>query len=210
MARRTKERAEQTREAILDAATDVFFRRGVARATLEEIAQAAGVTRGAVYWHFRDKLDIFAAIEERLRAPQEAQLIALNRSSPRDALGELERTIVTAMTKIANDPVLQVQMTVVQLRVDYIDELAPAIERQAAYQRRFSDGLTCYFRDIVPPPAPGCGWTPAMAAQVVHTLVHGTVLRALRFPAEYPLPTHGLPVVRAFMKVLRRDWQRNR
>ncbi len=210
MARQTKEKAELTRESILDAATQVFFKRGVARASLEEVAQAAGVTRGAVYWHFRDKLDLFAAIEERLRTPQEAQLIELTRSSPRDALAELERVIVKTLNQLAIDEITQIQMTVVLLRVDYIDEMAPALERQAAYQRRFSDGLQRYFRDVVPPPGAGCDWSPAMAAQILHTLVHGTVLRALRFPAEYPLQTNGVSVVRAFMKALRRNWVRTR
>jgi AcrR family transcriptional regulator len=197
VARQTKERAEQTRESILDAAT-------------QEVAQAAGVTRGAVYWHFRDKLDLFAAIEERLRAPQEAQLLELTRSSPRDPLAELERVIVKTLNQLAIDEITQIQMTVVLLRVDYIDEMAPALERQAAYQRRFSDGLQRYFRDVVPPPGAGCDWSPAMAAQILHTLVHGTVLRALRFPAEYPLQTNGVSVVRAFMKALRRSWVRTR
>ncbi len=207
MARQTKERAEQTREAILNAATEVFFKRGVARSSLEEVAKVAGVTRGAVYWHFRDKLDVFAAIEERLRIPQEAQLTELTRS-PHDALAELEAAIVRMMNKLAADRTLQVQMTVVLLRVDLIDEMAPALERQAAYQRRFSDGMRRYFRDVVPAPCAGCDWTPAVAAQVLHTLVHGTILRALRFPEEYPLKTYGLPVVRAFMKALRRNWSR--
>jgi AcrR family transcriptional regulator len=195
---------------VLDAATQVFYRRGVARASLEEVARMAGVTRGAVYWHFRDKLDLFAAVEERLRVPQEAQLIALTRSSPRDPLAELERAIVTRLNEIAADENMRIQMTVVLLRVDYIDEMAPALERQAAYQRRFFNGVQQYFREVVPPPAAGCDWTPAMAAQVLHTLVHGTILRALRFPADYPLTTHGIPAVRAFMKALKRNWTRSR
>jgi TetR/AcrR family acrAB operon transcriptional repressor len=209
MARQTKEQAELTREAVLDAATEVFFKRGVARSSLEEVARAAGVTRGAIYWHFRDKLDLFAAIEERLRVPQEAQLIELTRSAPRDALAELERAIMKHLNALAASKTMQVQMTVLLLRVDYIEEMAPAIERQIAYQRRFSDGLQRYFRDVVPPPGRGCDWTPATAAQVLHTLIHGTVLRALRFPTEYPLQTHGLSVVRAFMKALRRNWDRS-
>ena len=55
MARRTKEEALATRHALLDAAERVFGRRGVARTSLVEIAEEAGVTRGAVYWHFKDK-----------------------------------------------------------------------------------------------------------------------------------------------------------
>lgn len=58
LARRTKEDAFATRNSLLDAAEQVFYEQGVARASLNEIAQRAGATRGAVYWHFKDKLDL--------------------------------------------------------------------------------------------------------------------------------------------------------
>ncbi|MBD3586525.1 TetR family transcriptional regulator [Salinimonas sp. HHU 13199] len=67
--RRTKEEAEQTKQAILDAAIDVFTDRGVARATLEQIARSADVTRGAVYWHFKNKIEIFDALHEKMHTP---------------------------------------------------------------------------------------------------------------------------------------------
>ena len=54
MVRRTKEAAAITREQLLDAAERVFRERGVAGSSLAQIAAEAGVTRGAVYWHFRD------------------------------------------------------------------------------------------------------------------------------------------------------------
>lgn len=56
--RRTKEDAELTKQTILKAAVDVFTERGVAKASLEEIARKADVTRGAVYWHFKNKMEI--------------------------------------------------------------------------------------------------------------------------------------------------------
>ena len=62
MARRTKEEALQTRNDLIDAAELVFELRGVAGASLQEVAETAGVTRGAVYWHFRDKVDLFNAM----------------------------------------------------------------------------------------------------------------------------------------------------
>ena len=55
MVRKTKEEAEQTRKELIQAARRVFHQCGVSRSTLEKIAKAAGVTRGAVYWHFKDK-----------------------------------------------------------------------------------------------------------------------------------------------------------
>ena len=62
MVRRTKEEAQETRNRILDAAERVFVERGVGRSSLNEIATAAGVTRGAIYWHFQDKADVFNAM----------------------------------------------------------------------------------------------------------------------------------------------------
>lgn len=69
MARRTKAEAAATREALLDAAEEVFLEKGVARTSLEQIARHAGMTRGAVYWHFRNKADLFQAMLGRVRMP---------------------------------------------------------------------------------------------------------------------------------------------
>lgn len=69
--KRTKAEAEQTRDAIIAAAITVFLERGFSRATFDEIARTAGVTRGAVYWHFNSKLEIFDALERRADLPNE-------------------------------------------------------------------------------------------------------------------------------------------
>lgn len=62
MARKTKEDAQKTRQQLIEAAITQFSTRGVASTTLTDIADAAGVTRGAVYWHFASKAEIFNAI----------------------------------------------------------------------------------------------------------------------------------------------------
>ena len=65
MARRTKGEALETRHRILDVAERVFSERGVTRTSLADVAKAAGVTRGAIYWHFADKADLFAGTAAR-------------------------------------------------------------------------------------------------------------------------------------------------
>jgi len=55
MARTAKQEAQATRNAILEAAGRVLPARGIARTSLLDIAKEAGVTRGAIYWHFTDK-----------------------------------------------------------------------------------------------------------------------------------------------------------
>ena len=60
--------AEQTRERLLTVAHDLFAERGYAAVGTEEFVARAGVTRGALYHHFRDKQDLFRAVFERLEA----------------------------------------------------------------------------------------------------------------------------------------------
>lgn len=62
MVRKCKEDAEKTRQAVLESALDVFSEKGFAKATFDEIAARAGFTKGAVYWYFRNKADLVAAL----------------------------------------------------------------------------------------------------------------------------------------------------
>ncbi|BBY76097.1 TetR family transcriptional regulator [Mycolicibacterium parafortuitum] len=64
----TKERrSEHTRQVLLDAAEEVFARKGLTGAALEEIADAAGFTRGAIYSQFGAKEKLFLAVVDRQR-----------------------------------------------------------------------------------------------------------------------------------------------
>lgn len=64
MARKTKQQARETRQLILDVALRLFSQQGVSSTSLATIAKAAGVTRGAIYWHFKNKSDLFNEIWE--------------------------------------------------------------------------------------------------------------------------------------------------
>ncbi|MDO5611989.1 MAG: TetR family transcriptional regulator [Paracoccus sp. (in: a-proteobacteria)] len=89
--RRTKDDAEQTRAAILDAAEELFCAQGIDGATLESISRAAGVTRGAFYWHFRDKTDLLQALSARSELPQRAMLQHAAATAHPDPMGLLEQ-----------------------------------------------------------------------------------------------------------------------
>src|SRR5258708_10781813 len=67
--RRTKEAAALTREAIVQGALACFDRYGIGGATLDQIARAAGVTKGAIYHHFRDKRELLHEIREQVSLP---------------------------------------------------------------------------------------------------------------------------------------------
>ncbi|WP_223633321.1 TetR family transcriptional regulator [Rhodobacter sp. TJ_12] len=99
--RRSKADAEQTRLKIIDAAEALFCARGIAQTTLEQIAREAGATRGAIYWHFKDKTDVLKAIYDRYKPPQLARLeAAINAPDGEDPLDILEATGVEFLALI--------------------------------------------------------------------------------------------------------------
>ena len=65
-----EEKKARTRAQLIDAAATVFARRGYVAASLDEVAEEAGLTKGAVYSNFTSKEDLFqAVIDERLNEP---------------------------------------------------------------------------------------------------------------------------------------------
>ncbi|HEX4559874.1 MAG TPA: TetR family transcriptional regulator [Mycobacterium sp.] len=73
--RRTQaERAAETREALIGAARPLFAEHGFSEVALETIVRAAGVTRGALYHHFADKTELFAAVFERVEGEVAARM----------------------------------------------------------------------------------------------------------------------------------------
>ncbi|PHU99837.1 TetR family transcriptional regulator [Iodobacter sp. BJB302] len=80
-ARKTKEDAQKTRDAILNGAEQVFLDKGVAQATMADIADAAGVSSGAVYGHYPNKIDVCKAMSERMFALEAMHFIPAGSSA---------------------------------------------------------------------------------------------------------------------------------
>ncbi len=70
------ERSEQTRRLLLDVGRRLFTERGFAGTATEEIVRQAGVTRGALYYHFKDKQDLFRAVVEDVQQESMDRLAA--------------------------------------------------------------------------------------------------------------------------------------
>ena len=96
--RRTKEEAEETRRRLLDAGLKVFSTRGYQAARLSDIAGKAGVTRGAVYWHFKNKKGLLFAILTEMANPfvQTATEVLDSGLEPGRKISELVRRVKDA------------------------------------------------------------------------------------------------------------------
>ena len=129
MARRTKKDAQATRSHLLDAAEQLFQSKGVSRTSLNDIAQAAGTTRGAIYWHFKDKADLFNAMMERVTLPLEQTLTLANVGKTDDPVAELRSAMLEALRIIANDAQTRRVLKIATHQVEYTAELNAVQER---------------------------------------------------------------------------------
>ncbi|HJV53898.1 MAG TPA: TetR family transcriptional regulator [Noviherbaspirillum sp.] len=130
MARSTKEEALETRNRILDAAENVFHAQGVAQTSLAEVAQAANVTRGAIYWHFRNKSDLFDAMCERVRLPMEAMVEAGAGDDEPDPLGKLRDTCIFVLHEAVRNPHSRKVFEIIFHKCEFVDASDPIVVRQ--------------------------------------------------------------------------------
>jgi len=97
------ERAADRRQAIVDAALDEFIARGYAATRLDDVAQRAGVAKGTIYLHFKDKQGLFQELVRTALVPLIGRLAAPPPAggSIRDALENFAETFVkeVAMTR---------------------------------------------------------------------------------------------------------------
>lgn len=202
MVRKTKAEAAVTREQLLDAAERVFRERGVATTTLGEVAASAGVTRGAVYWHFRDKADLIGALCERVTLPLEVML-GEQSGSPLDPVAVLRTMAVAALTHLARDARAQAMFQLVFQSCGSAQELAPLASTQMRERGACLQRTEEWMGRAV-----AAGQLPAdtdvmLAAQALHAYVMGLMQSWVQNPATYDLAAAAPALVDAMLAGLR-------
>lgn len=129
MARKTKEDAELTRQRIIDAARQVFLLRGVSRSTLELIAAQANVTRGAVYWHFKNKTEIFHAIRDQVFLPLIDRMDDTLAEESNDALTQIENSLCDTVHQLDENIEMRQIYEIMMIKCEYIDDFATVLQQ---------------------------------------------------------------------------------
>ncbi len=145
LVRRTKDEALETRHRILDVAERVFSERGVTRTSLADIAKAAGVTRGAVYWHFNDKADLFCSMFARVTMPMESPACQTDHRAAADPLASIRNMMIGILRRTSEDPQARRVFHVVFHKCEHVDEMKPVWRRinemRASCLLRIEEGL---------------------------------------------------------------------
>jgi TetR/AcrR family acrAB operon transcriptional repressor len=185
MARRTRKAALETRSRILDAAERVFSRRGVSRTSLDDIARAAGVTRGAIYWHFKDKADLFGAMLGRVALPMEEMLQRTSEAAGDDPLAHVRGRSVAVLRKVAGDARARRVFDVVAHKCEYVDEMAAVGRRINSMRANCLAQLESGFRNAIRRGLLPASVEARAAAVGLHALVDGLITNWLVDPKYF-------------------------
>ncbi|MCW3149684.1 TetR family transcriptional regulator [Stutzerimonas stutzeri] len=205
--RRTKEDAEKTRTAILTSAERLFLDKGVAHTSLDQIARDAGVTRGAVYWHFQNKAHLFHEMLDQVRLPPEQmteRLCSCDQRAPLDTLRILRDLTIEAITALALHEQKRRIFTILLHRCEFTDELRDAEERHHAFINQFIDLCEKLLEGAAACLRPGV--TPRLAALSLHALVVGLFTDYTRDNALFDPITEAGALIDPLFRGLVRDW----
>jgi TetR/AcrR family acrAB operon transcriptional repressor len=149
MARRTKEESEHTRQRIVAAARRTFLRRGMTGTTLEHVAGAAGVTRGAIYWHFANKKALFDAMRAEVSLPMidrtdVAQLDARGRRD--DPLASVEKFLNGMVNAVANCAEIRQTFEIMAFKCEYVAEFESELQGHCDKAVEIAGTLTTVYR----------------------------------------------------------------
>jgi TetR/AcrR family acrAB operon transcriptional repressor len=203
MARRTKEEALATRHRILDAAELLFQQRGVSRTSLHEIAEAADVTRGAVYWHFKDKADLFNAMMERATMPFEEATCGGERRPDENPIEFMARRLVEALRTTAHHERTRRVFEIATHKVEYVDELLQVRDRHLAGR---NECLNECERELKAAMRQGliASKVPARCIALgLHALIDGLIQNWLLDPEAFDLVKVGKQVLSTYLDGLK-------
>lgn len=187
MVRKTKEEAQVTRHRILDTAEVVFAEKGVSRTTLNDIAAAAELTRGAIYWHFKNKADLFDAMLKRVTLPIDEFMLSEEAKPRGSGLDNIRSTTLRVVKTLVENPRTQRVFDILMHKSELVDELSPIhgqhLEgRDNCIQKMRADLQLAIDQGELPSHV-----DPDQAAVCLHSLIDGMFVNWVLCPNEFDL-----------------------
>jgi TetR/AcrR family acrAB operon transcriptional repressor len=170
---------------------------------LQHIATEAGVTRGAIYWHFDDKGALFNAMMERATLPLEAELQVLDQSESADPLDDLRNYVLAVLRRTVEDPGARRVFEIATLKVEFVDEMDAVRCRR---QHGLADWMARAERRIrlaVERGEIGSRIEPATVALAMWTMIDGLIRNWMFAPKSFDLLELGRCVIDPYIQGLR-------
>ena len=171
MARKTKEDTQKTITAILDAAERVFLEKGVAHATMANIADSANVSRGAVYGHYKDKMEVCVAVCQRAMDESRQITEAVPGETP---MAALRRVGIVYLQTIHTSASLKNALEIIYMKCEQTPEFAPIQVFREIWEKKTLKTTEKLIRRAIT-----AGELPARSAIKVATIYLNTLLEGI-------------------------------
>lgn len=176
MVRRTKEDTEQTRLAIIAAARKAFLQRGVTMTTMEQIAATAGVTRGAVYWHFANKMALFYAMRDQVTLPLMDRIdLELLGPSQADPLERIQRFLNFVMDSVVGCETVRQTFEIMAFKCEYVEQCRSELVAARTVHEELADKLGLAYREAARLKLLRAGLAPDIAAAGTVVFLSGLI-----------------------------------
>jgi len=203
MARKTKEEALETRNRIIDTAEHVFYRQGVSRTSLTDIATAAGVTRGAIYWHFKNKADLFAAMFDRVKLPLDELVAATLDAREPDPLGRIADVLVHCLRDTLLDPSRRRILDILFFKCEFTDDMGDVVARHQLNVREGRERLEGGLKNAIAKGQLHPDLDTHLATGLMHAMITGLLSDWLFTPGCIDLEGKAEQVVQACFDMLK-------
>lgn len=203
--RRTKEDAAKTRAALLASAERLFLANGVTQTSLSQIACDAGVTRGAVYWHFENKADLLNQLLDQVRLPPEKMMQRSSDYSSKHPLRSLRDLCIERLKALAIDEQKRRVMKILLHRCEFTDELMATETHHNLLINQLINQCEQILASNIEILQPGV--TPRIAAISLHALIIGLFTDWTRNPQLFDPIVDSGPLIDPLFRGLVRNWE---
>ncbi len=142
--RRTKEDAEKTRQAVLEAALTLFSRDGYSLTTLSRIAKEAGCSRGPIYWHFENKDDLYEAVLAYSQEPLK-ELVEECSGMEETPIEAMDHFIERWLGLLANDRKYRQSFEILLNKTELTDAMSKTLKQE----RQLTRSIIAMFRELL-------------------------------------------------------------
>lgn len=202
MARKTKQQAEETRQQILDAAVREFSAHGVSGTSLTDIAAAAGVTRGAIYWHFKNKVDLFNEVWALSESKIDQLELEYQVKYPDNPLRILREILIYVLVSTREDCRRRALMEIVFHKCEFVGEMSSVHDARkvldlASYERIESVLQGCIEANQLP-----VNLDTRRAAIIMRAYITGLMENWLFMPESFDIKQEAPLLIDAFLDML--------
>ncbi|ATM84944.1 multidrug efflux transporter transcriptional repressor AcrR [Yersinia massiliensis] len=202
MARKTKQQAEETRQQILDAAVREFSAHGVSGTSLTDIAAAAGVTRGAIYWHFKNKVDLFNEIWELSESKIDQLESEYQAKYPDNPLRILREILIYVLVSTQVDCRRRALMEIVFHKCEFVGEMSSVHDARKVLDLASYDRIESVLKGCVDAQQLPANLDTYRAAIIMRAYITGLMENWLFMPESFDIKQEAPILIDAYLDML--------